>query len=52
MHNFKELKVWNKSMDVVVKVYEATSVFPTEEKYNEIEEIQKMNYKLQERKRY
>ncbi len=33
MHNFKELKIWNKAMDVTVEVYKATAAFPTEEKY-------------------
>ena len=33
MHNFRELRIWRRSMDFVVKVYEVTSKFPTEEKY-------------------
>ncbi len=33
MHNYKQLKVWEKSIDLVVAVYEATTQFPTEEKY-------------------
>ena len=31
MHNYKELKVWQKSMDLVVKVYEVTRGFPKDE---------------------
>ena len=34
MHNYKELKVWQKSMDLTVKVYQLTSMFPDSEKYN------------------
>ncbi|MCH7401688.1 four helix bundle protein [Belliella kenyensis] len=32
-HNFKNLKVWEKSVDLAVKVYELTAEFPSEEKY-------------------
>jgi hypothetical protein len=31
MHNYKELKVWQKAMDVVVTVYELTRSFPKDE---------------------
>jgi four helix bundle protein len=33
MHNYRELKIWQRSMDFVVKVYEISSLFPKEEKY-------------------
>ena len=33
MKNFKDLVVWQKSMDLVTSVYRATKTFPTEEKY-------------------
>jgi four helix bundle protein len=33
MHNYKELKIWIKSMDLVVEVYKITKDFPKEEKY-------------------
>ncbi|MBW3566086.1 MAG: four helix bundle protein [Acidobacteria bacterium] len=33
MGRFKELKVWQKSMDLVVETYKATSIFPQEECY-------------------
>jgi len=33
MHNLKELKIWNKAIDLSVDVYKATSSFPSEEKY-------------------
>jgi four helix bundle protein len=32
-HNFKNLTVWNKSVDLAVKVYETTSLFPSDEKF-------------------
>ena len=33
MHNLKELKIWNKAMDLTVEVYNATSSFPSDEKF-------------------
>lgn len=33
MHNFKELKVWQKSRELVKVIYEITSKFPREELY-------------------
>jgi len=32
-HNFKNLKVWQKSVDLAVKVYELTKSFPAEERF-------------------
>ncbi|RPA67647.1 four helix bundle protein [Cyclobacteriaceae bacterium YHN15] len=32
-HNFKNLKVWEKSVDLAVKVYQVTAEFPNEEKF-------------------
>jgi four helix bundle protein len=31
MHNYKELKVWQKAMDLVVEVYALTRAFPKDE---------------------
>ena len=33
MHKFKELSVWQKSVDLAVDVYQITKAFPSEEKY-------------------
>jgi len=33
MHQFKELLVWQKAVDLVVSVYDALSSFPEEEKF-------------------
>lgn len=32
-HNFKNLKVWQKAVDLAVSVYELTKSFPSEEKF-------------------
>ena len=41
MNNYKELKIWQKSMDLVEKVYALTLLFPNEEKYGLISQIQR-----------
>jgi len=33
MHNLKELKIWNKAIDLAVSVYHATSSFPSDERF-------------------
>jgi four helix bundle protein len=33
MHNLKELKIWNRAIDLAVDVYKATSTFPTDERF-------------------
>lgn len=33
MHNFKQLTVWQKSIDLTIKVYSVVAAFPTDEKY-------------------
>ncbi len=34
MHNIKELKIWNKSMDLAVQMYQLSSKFPSDERFN------------------
>lgn len=41
MHQFEKLKIWQKSMDLVVDVYEATQVFPSEEKFGLISQMRR-----------
>ena len=33
MHNFKELKVWQKAIDLAVDIYKATALLPIDEKF-------------------
>jgi four helix bundle protein len=33
MHNLKELKIWNKAIDLTVDVYKATADFPVDERF-------------------
>jgi len=39
MHNFRELKIWQKSRDFVSEVYTITSKFPEKEKHVLISQI-------------
>lgn len=41
MHNFKELKVWQKSVDFAVYIYQLTNKFPSEEKYGLISQMRR-----------
>ena len=41
MHNYRELKIWQRSMDFVVKIYEVSLSFPKEEKYGLISQIRR-----------
>ena len=53
MNNYKDLKLWQKSVDLAVGIYKVTNSFPKEEMYGltsqiqkQIDEIQKMNWAL------
>lgn len=41
MHNFRELIIWNKAMDLASVVYQATLKFPSEEKFGLISQIKR-----------
>ncbi len=41
MHNFKELKVWNLSRELVKEVYVLTANFPAEEKFGLISQLRR-----------
>lgn len=41
MHNFKELKVWQKSVDLAVNIYKATNSFPNQEKFGLISQMRR-----------
>ncbi len=40
-HNVNELKIWQKSIDLVVDVYKITASFPTDEKYGLISQVRR-----------
>ena len=39
MNQFKNLKVWQKAVDLAVDTYKSTKQFPTEEKYGLVSQI-------------
>ena len=41
MNNYKELKVWQKLVDLTVKIYKATQSFPKEEVYGLTSQIRR-----------
>jgi len=41
MHNFKDLKVWQKSIELAVDVYKAASLLPKDEKYGLISQMKR-----------
>lgn len=41
MHNFKDLKVWQKSIDLTSEIYEVLSGFPSDEKFGLISQIKR-----------
>jgi four helix bundle protein len=41
MHNFRELKIWQRSMDLAEVVYKLTENFPREEKYGMSSQLQR-----------
>ena len=41
MHNFKDLKVWQKAMDLAVEIYSAMSLLPNDEKFGLVSQIKR-----------
>ena len=41
MHNFEKLKIWQKTMDIAVYIYEIAVLLPNDEKFNLIHQIKK-----------
>lgn len=39
MHNFKELKVWQKAIDLAVDFYKTLAFYPNEEKYGLVSQM-------------
>jgi len=46
MHNFKELKVWQLSRQLVKEIYVLTSNFPTEEKFGLISQLRRCSVSI------
>lgn len=41
MNNFRELVVWQKSVDLTTEIYQTTKLFPESEKFNLVSQMQR-----------
>ncbi|MGY3054988.1 four helix bundle protein [Pedobacter sp. UYEF25] len=41
MHNFKELKVWQKAIDLTVEIYKAMAILPADERFSLISQMKR-----------
>lgn len=41
MHNFKDLKVWQKAVDFAVKIYSMTKTYPNDEKFGLVSQMRR-----------
>ena len=41
MHKFKELKVWQKSVELATDIYKVTNIYPSEEKFGLISQMRR-----------
>ncbi len=39
MHNFRELRIWQRSMDLAEAIYTITATFPKEERYGLVSQL-------------
>ncbi len=46
MHKYKDLKVWQKAVQLTKLIYELTSVFPTEEKFGLTNQIRRASVSI------
>lgn len=46
MHNYKELKVWQKSIDLTIELYEVLSGFPADERFGLISQIKRSSVSI------
>ena len=46
MHNFKELKVWQQSRELVREIYLLTSSFPSDEKFGLISQLRRCSVSI------
>ncbi|MBD3750302.1 MAG: four helix bundle protein [Sphingobacteriales bacterium] len=46
MHNFKDLKVWQKAIDLAVDICETMSSYPNEEKYGLVSQMKRCSVSI------
>jgi len=46
MRNFKELKIWQKGIDIAISTYQFTDTFPKEDKYAIVQQMTKASVSI------
>jgi four helix bundle protein len=46
MHNFKELKFWQKSIDLSVLIYQITASFPSDERFGLVSQLRRASVSI------
>jgi len=46
MHNFKDLKVWQKSIELAVEVYQAASLLPSDERFGLVSQMKRCSVSI------
>ena len=46
MRNFKELKIWQKGIDIAIKTYQLTDTFPKDDKYAIVQQMTKASVSI------
>lgn len=46
MHNFKDLKVWQKAVDFAVKIYSVTRAYPNDEKFGLVSQMRRVGVSI------
>ena len=46
MRNFKQLKIWQKGIDIAIKTYQLTDTFPKEDKYAMVQQMTKASVSI------
>ena len=46
MHNFRELKIWKESMELVREIYTATKLFPDSEKFGLVSQMNRCSVSI------
>lgn len=41
MHNIKDLKIWNKAIDLAIRIYDVSGRFPSDERFGLISQIRR-----------
>lgn len=46
MHNFRELKIWHRSINFAVAIYELVKVFPLDERYGLVSQLKRCSVSI------